>query len=78
MVHTVISLWAILHEYSIGLQYMTVTGILRKNKLQIPNEMNMRPEGTSMFDYQEKCTLLLYVVRKNENVFLLAQKRRHS
>lgn len=56
---------------------LTLTGTLRKNKPQIPEEMKLkRPEKTSMFAFQETCTLVSHIPRKNKNVFLLSTMHR--
>ncbi|XP_072392160.1 uncharacterized protein [Diabrotica undecimpunctata] len=52
---------------------LTVIGTLRKNKPQIPLVLTQQgPEKTSMFAFQEKCTLVSYVPRKGKNVLVIS------
>ena len=53
----------------------TVVGTLRKNKRKIPAAFSSgrgRDKYTSLFGFQEKCTLLSYVQKKNKLVLLLS------
>ena len=53
---------------------LTVVGTLRKDKREIPAAFIMdrgRDRNTSLFGFQEKCTLLSYVAKKNKVVRLL-------
>lgn len=53
---------------------LTIIGTLRKNKPHIPRELLTvkRPQQTSMFAFQENCTMVSYIPRKNKNVILLS------
>lgn len=58
----------LLNDYKI-----TTLGTIRKNKREIPAEFKItRPEKTSMFAFQEKCTLVSYIPKPGKNVLLLS------
>lgn len=54
---------------------LTLLGTMRKNKREIPPEMtqdNGRPEGSSIFAFQEDRTLVSYVPKRKKNVLVLS------
>lgn len=54
---------------------LTIVGTLRKNKRQIPPEFvstKGRELNSSLFGFQEKCTLVSYVPKKGKNVLLIS------
>lgn len=54
---------------------MTMTGTMRKNKPELPNQMlpdPSRPELSSIFGFQNNATLVSYVPKKNRAVILLS------
>ena len=56
-------------------QKLTLVGTLRKNKAYIPPEFQphrSRVENSSVFGFQDKCTLVSYVPRKHRSVILLS------
>ncbi|CAG5011701.1 unnamed protein product [Parnassius apollo] len=60
----------LLHEYG-----LTSLGTIRKNKPQIPaifSATQRREEKSSMFGFQNDCTLVSYVSRKNKVVLLVS------
>lgn len=54
---------------------LTVVGTIRKNKRELPVEF-VTPTGrkvkSSLFGFQENCTLVSYVPKKNKNVLLIS------
>lgn len=54
-------------------QQLTMVGTMRKNKPEIPMEFQIkRPVNSTMFAFQEKCTLVSYIPRPRKNVFVLS------
>lgn len=52
---------------------ITTLGTIRQNKREITSELKIkRPEKTSMFAFQDKCTLVSYIPKKGKNVMLLS------
>lgn len=54
---------------------LTTIGTIRANKRELPAEFvqrNSRPIGSSMFGFQENCTLVSYIPKKNKNVLLIS------
>ena len=54
---------------------ITVVGTFRKNKRQIPPEfLNLRgrEEKTSLFGFEDNCTLVSYIPKKKKNVLVLS------
>lgn len=54
---------------------LTLVGTLRKNKAYIPPEFQpgrTREENSSLFGFQERCTIVSYVPKKNKAVILLS------
>nr|CAI5866340.1 unnamed protein product [Callosobruchus analis] len=58
---------------------MTLVGTVRKNKRELPVEFARpvnRPEKSSMFAFNETCTLVSYIPRKKKNVLLMSSLHR--
>lgn len=54
---------------------LTLVGTLRKNKACIPSDFQprrAREENSSLFGFQERCTIVSYVPKKNKAVMLLS------
>ncbi|KAJ8885235.1 hypothetical protein PR048_011431 [Dryococelus australis] len=54
---------------------ITIVGTVRKNKLEIPTEFltnKQRTDCSSMFGFQEDCSLMYYAPTKNKNVLLIS------
>lgn len=54
---------------------ITMTGTIRRNKTELPNEMMpdaTREQFTSIFGFQDKVTIVSYVPKKNKAVILLS------
>ncbi|KAJ8931951.1 hypothetical protein NQ314_015092 [Rhamnusium bicolor] len=70
--------WFSSFQLAIDLKYdlkLTMLGILRKNKREIPTELvNVanRPEKSCQFAFHKDCTLLSYVPKKKKNVLVLS------
>lgn len=54
---------------------ITMTGTMRKNKPELPNQLMAHPsraEHSSIFGFQDNATLVSYVSKKNKSVILLS------